>query len=62
MRTITFDDVTEIDLDGHVDGRGIQYVGKAAKQADGTWKCIAIVDSALCVVKFCVRPDWRVAE
>lgn len=34
---VTFDDVTEIDLDGRVDdARGVMYVGKAAKQADGT--------------------------
>ena len=48
---VTFDDVTEIDLDGHVDTKGVQYVGKATKQADGTWRCLAVVGVALCVVE-----------
>jgi hypothetical protein len=57
MDRVTFDNVTEIDLDGHVDARGVQYVGNAAKQADGTWRCLAVVGGALCVVEVRIRPE-----
>lgn len=41
----------EIDLDGHVDRRGVEYIGKATRQPDGSWRCLALVDSALCIVE-----------
>ena len=45
----------EIDVDGHVDLRGIEYIGKATRQPDGTWRCLAKIphgaDTALCVVE-----------
>jgi hypothetical protein len=43
--------VTEIDVDGHIDEKGIRYLGKAAKQPDGTWRCLADVGGALCLVE-----------
>jgi hypothetical protein len=35
--------VTEIDIEGHVDARGIRYLGRAKKMDDGTWRCLADV-------------------
>ena len=43
--------LTEIDVDGHVDDRGIRYLGKASKQPDGTWRCLAEIHGALYVVE-----------
>lgn len=41
----------EVDLDGHIDAKGIQYIGKASRQPDGTWLCLANVGGALCRVE-----------
>ena len=41
-----------VDIDGLVDDRkGIQYIGTARRQADGTWQCLANVGGALCLVE-----------
>lgn len=46
----------EVDVDGRVDDRlGIQYFGKAGLQPDGTWRCLANVGGALCVVEVSIR-------
>ncbi len=42
---------SEVDVDGYVDARGIRYFGKAARQEDGTWRCLADVDGMLCLVE-----------
>lgn len=57
MQEVTFDDVTDIDLDGHVDKRGVEYFGQARRQPDGTWRCLACVCGCLCVVEVRVRPE-----
>lgn len=44
-------DPTEIDIDGRVDDRGIMYIGKARLQPDGTWRVLANVGGALCLVE-----------
>jgi hypothetical protein len=41
----------DIDIDGYVDARGVQFLGKARHVSDNTYTCLAIVDSALCVVE-----------
>jgi len=42
----------EIDIDGMVDmEKNIQYIGKAKKQPDGKWHCLANVSGALCIVE-----------
>ena len=46
----------EIDLDGHVDSRGIEYIGKARKQNNGLWACLAKVGRALCLVEVKITP------
>lgn len=45
-------EIDVIDVDGRTDRDGlIRYLGKAWKQADGTWQCLAIVGTALCRVE-----------
>ena len=62
MTTITdneagYDDGNSINVDGMTDeGRGIQYWGKATKQPDGTWQCLANVQGALCRVEVEIVP------
>lgn len=43
----------EVDVDGRVDAKNdqIRFIGKARRQTDGTWRCIADVGGALCVVQ-----------
>lgn len=41
----------EIDIDGHVDAKGILYMGKALKMPNGMYRCLANVGGALCVVE-----------
>jgi len=41
----------EVDIDGHVDARGIEYRGKAHRQPDGTWTALALIGPALCLVE-----------
>lgn len=54
---VTFDDVTEIDLDGHVDSKGVKFIGKAKRHSDGTWRVLADVVGALCLVEVRIRPE-----
>lgn len=41
----------EFSLDGHIDTKGIRYIGSARKKNNGKWNCLADVDGALCVVE-----------
>lgn len=43
--------MTELDIDGHVDDQGNQYLGKATRQPGGEWHCLAVVGGALCRVE-----------
>ena len=43
--------VQTLDVDGHVDARGVRYLGVATRQKDGTWKALADVCGALCIVE-----------
>jgi len=41
-----------VDVDGVKDRTcDIRYIGKATEQPDGTWRCLADVNGALCVVQ-----------
>lgn len=40
-----------VDIDGHVDSRGIRYIGKATEQANGAWIALADVAGRLCRVE-----------
>lgn len=39
------------DVDGYVDTHGIRYLGKAMKNKDGAWHCLADVGGSLCIVE-----------
>jgi hypothetical protein len=41
----------EVDVDGLVDSKGVVFIGKATQQFDGTWRCLANVGGALCLVE-----------
>lgn len=41
----------ELSLDGYVDARGIRYVGKATRQPNGKYACLADVNGSLCRVE-----------
>jgi hypothetical protein len=43
--------VQELDVDGLIDQAGVQYIGKARLQPDGTWHVLANVGGALCMVE-----------
>ena len=44
-------DSLEIDVDGRMDRLGVVFIGKARLQPDGTWRCLANVAGALCLVE-----------
>jgi hypothetical protein len=46
----------EIDVDGLVDGKGVRYIGKAARQPNGMYHALADVDGALCRVECRIIP------
>lgn len=41
----------EVDVDGLMDRKGVVYIGKAKRQPDGTYRCLANVGGALCIVE-----------
>ena len=45
----------KLSVDRIVDSRGIMYLGDAVQQFDGTWRCLANVAGALCVVVVRIR-------
>lgn len=47
----------EVDLDGHVDARGVKYLGKALRQPDGLYICLADVNGCLCRVEVRITPS-----
>ncbi len=50
------DQSTTMNLDGVKDSKlPIWYIGEAAKQPDGTWRCLANVEGMLCVVEVTIR-------
>ena len=54
MKTFT------VEVDGLQDTRcveGIEYWGRATRQPDGTYQCLANVGGALCLVEVTLTPD-----
>ncbi|MCK9567558.1 hypothetical protein M0R72_01250 [Candidatus Pacearchaeota archaeon] len=48
----------ELNVDGmHDPNHDITYIGKATKMEDGTWRCLANVEGALCLVEVNIRPS-----
>lgn len=57
LEVMTDAGATEIDVDGLVDeGAGIRYLGKVTKMFDGSWRCLADVCGALCLVEVRISP------
>lgn len=55
-QSFEIDALGEVDVDGMFDERRqIQYLGKARKQPDGTWRCLANVGGCLCLVEVKIR-------
>ena len=50
MSTLSKDSL-EIDIDGMVDNKGVQFIGKAYRQQDGTYTALADVGGRLCRVE-----------
>lgn len=51
---------TQIDVDKRIDEESdgaISYIGNATLQPDGTWRCLANVGGALCLVEVKLRFD-----
>ena len=45
-----------LDLEGYADERrGVQYMGRATKQENGKYVCLANVNGALCTVEVSVK-------
>lgn len=44
-----------VDLDGHVDAKGVRYIGEAFEQWDGSWRCLADVGGALCIAEVSIH-------
>lgn len=56
--TATAEELNEgsVDVDGYLDVTGsIRYIGRARRQEDGTWRCLADVHGALCLVEVTIR-------
>ena len=46
----------EMNVDGMIDRGGrIRFLGKATRQPDGTWRCLAEVEGTFCVVEVRMR-------
>ena len=48
-----------IDVDGRVDSTGVRFIGEAQQMGDGTWRCLADVGGALCVVEVKIQFEQR---
>lgn len=45
-------------VEGMIDARGrIEFKGEAQRMEDGTWRCLAVVEGALCIVEVKIRPQ-----
>lgn len=50
-----------LDIDGLQDAKreDVRYIGKATHVFDGTFRCLAIVCGALCIVEATITPSSR---
>jgi len=49
MATVALPD--EINLDGRIDAKGVKFIGKATRQDNGMYRCLADVGGCLCIVE-----------
>lgn len=55
---MTADAVDELNVDGIQDAHyPIWYIGKAYRQPDGTWRCLADVNGQLCLVQVSIKRE-----
>jgi len=48
-------ELTELNLDGMIDEKGVRYLGSATRRPDGKWVCLAEVNGCLCLVEVKLR-------
>jgi hypothetical protein len=46
----------KVNLDGHVDEKGVEFIGWARRQEDGTYRCLANIHNNLCLVEVKLIP------
>jgi hypothetical protein len=46
----------EINLDGRIDAKGVKFIGKATRQDNGMYRCLADVGGCLCIVECRIIP------
>jgi hypothetical protein len=51
MHQRVFVEPDELDVDGMMDAKGVVFIGRAKRQPNGTWRCLANVGGALCIVE-----------
>lgn len=61
VRRSDYPQTDEVDVEGVVDSKGVQFIGKAKRQSDGTWRCLANVGGAMCIVEVTVAPRTETA-
>ena len=67
---LKYDPPIQIDVDGYIEEKTIKalygdrsfsaqisYIGKATKQLDGSWRCLANVDGKLCLVEVKIKEN-----
>jgi hypothetical protein len=53
-KPVPCDPIIEVDVDGLVN-EGVEYWGKATRYTDGTWRALANVGGALCLVECTIK-------
>ena len=55
---LTYDPPVQVNVDKHLDeDLQIEYLGKATKQLDGNWNCLANVRGNLCLVSIKIKEN-----
>lgn len=47
---------SEIDIDGHIDHKGVKYIGAATWVSGNLYRCLANVGGCLCVIEATIQP------
>jgi hypothetical protein len=57
---LRYDPPIQIDIDKYLDeDLQIEYLGKATKQLDGSWRCLANVGGKLCLVEVKIKENIK---
>ena len=58
MRQLELRTNTTVDVDGMLDRKnGVRFLGLATLMGHGTWRCLADVQGALCLVEVKIRQE-----